>query len=105
MAIVTLAELKDQLAFTDDMGTADDTLLEAKIDAAQAHIDRLLGFKVEETFGGVDQDPVPEPLREAVMQLAAWWYENRESAITGTIVATAPYSVSEIVAEYREFTF
>lgn len=105
MAIVTLADLKDQLAFTEDMGAADDALLTAKIDAAQAYIDRLLGFKIEETFGGADQDPVPEPLREAVMHLAAWWFEQREAAIVGTIVAPAPHSLAEIIAEYRDFTF
>lgn len=102
MAIVTVAELKEQLNLS---GSDDDALLSQKIDAAQAHVDRNLGFAIEDQFGGEDQDPVPEPLREAVLQLAAWWYEQREAGLVGHRVETAPYSVSEIVQEYREFTF
>lgn len=105
MAILTLGELKEHLAFTDDIGSADDALLARLIDAAQNHIERLLGFKIEDTFGGEDQDPVPPALVEAVSMLAAWWYEQRETAITGTIVNTVPFNVQEIVTEYREFTF
>jgi hypothetical protein len=87
------------------MATVDDLLLDQKIQAAQQHIERLLGFKIEETFGGQDQDPVPPVLVEAVCQLAAWWYEQREAAVTGTIVNEVPFSVREIVAEFREYTF
>ena len=105
MAIVTLDQLKDQLSFTDDVGDADDNLLTLKIDAAQAHVDRLLGFTIEDTYGGVDQDPVPAPLVEAVAQLAAWWFLQRETAVTGAIVAEVPYGVREIITEYRGFTF
>ncbi|MEQ8292767.1 MAG: head-tail connector protein [Roseovarius sp.] len=42
---------------------------------------------------------------EAVLQLAAWWYEQRETALTGTIVAEVPFGVQEIITAYREFTF
>ena len=105
MTIATLEELKDQLSFTEDIGAADDALLTKKLDAAQNHVERLLGFKIEETFGGEDQDPVPPALVECVLQLAAWWYEQRETALTGTIVAEIPHGVQEIVTEYREFTF
>ncbi|SFP62709.1 head-tail connector protein [Tranquillimonas alkanivorans] len=105
MAIVLLSEVKEQLAFTDDIGSADDQLLTRKIDAAQSHIERLLGFKIEETFGGVDQDPVPPALIEAVSQLAAWWYEQREAAVVGATANEVPFNVREIVNEYRGFTF
>lgn len=103
MAIVTLSAVKEQLAFTDDIGTTDDALILRKIEAAQNHVERLLGFKIEATFGGVDQDPVPPVLIEAVSQLAAWWYEQREAAGDGA--REVPFGVREIVTEYREFTF
>lgn len=105
MAIVTLAEIKEQLSFTDDIGSVDDALLQRKIDAAQNHVERLLGFKIEETFGGAEQDPVPPALVEAVSQLAAWWYEMRETAVAGDRVSEVPFGVWEIVNEYRERTF
>lgn len=103
MAILTIYELKEHLAFTDDIGSEDDFLLARLIDGAQTHVERLLGFKIEETFGGVDQDPVPPALVEAVSQLAAWWYEQREAAGDGA--REVPFGVREIVTEFREFTF
>lgn len=103
MAIVTLDQVKAQLAFTDDLGATDDPLLNRKIAAAQNHIERLLGFGIEATFGGAGQDPVPPALVEAVCQLAAWWYENREAATDKA--AELPFGVREIVQEYRGFTF
>ena len=103
MAILTLDQLKEQLSFTDDMGDVDDALLQRKLAAAQNHVERLLGFKIEETFGGADQDEIPPALIEAVSQLAAWWYEQREAAGEGA--REVPFGVREIVFEYREYTF
>lgn len=105
MPIATLAQLKAQLNFTDDIGEADDALLNAKIEAAQNHIERLLGFRIAERFGGEDQEPVPPALAEAVLQLAAWWYEQREAVNVGNIVNQVPFNVTEIVSEYREWSF
>jgi Phage QLRG family, putative DNA packaging. len=105
VAIVTLIQLKEQLAFSDDLGVVDDDLLARKLAAAQNHIERLLGYKIEETFGGDGQEPIPPALVEAVSQLAAWWYEQREAVNVGNIVTSVPFGVAEIVIEYREFTF
>ena len=104
MSIVTLEEVRDQLSM-EGVGTHDDALIAQKIEAAQAHVERLLGFKIEDEFGGEDQPPIPEPLREAVLQLAAWWYSQREAGLVGHRVEVAPYSVQEIVAEFREWSF
>ncbi|NDV52166.1 head-tail connector protein [Salipiger sp. PrR003] len=103
MAILTLVQLKEQLSFTDDIGDVDNALLQRKLEAAQNHVERLLGFKIEENFGGEDQEPVPPVLVEAVSQLAAWWYEQREAAAEAA--REVPFGVKEIVTEYREFTF
>lgn len=104
MAIVTVPELKEQLNITDDLGTADDALLGRKIAAAQNHVERLLGFKFATTYGGTDQDPIPPALIEAVSQLAAHWYENREAS-SPTTLQTIPFGVQEIVREYRGWSF
>lgn len=103
MAILTLTQIKEQLSFTDDIGSVDDVMLKRKLDAAQNHVERLLGFKIEEAFGGEGQDAIPPALIEAVSQLAAWWYEQREAA--GEASREVPFGVREIVTEYREFTF
>ncbi|MCE6960576.1 head-tail connector protein [Cereibacter sphaeroides] len=99
MTVTTLAALKAQLSFTDDLGGADDALLEAKLAAAQNHVERLLGYKIEDQFG----NEVPASLVEAILQLAAWWYENREAASDGA--REVPFGVREIIAEYREWSF
>ena len=101
MGIATLDELKAQVAWTDDLGTDDDAILDAKLAAAQGHVERMLGYGIEATY----PEAVPAPLKEAVLQLAGWWYTQREAAITGTIVAEVPFNVREIVAEFRDYTF
>lgn len=103
MAIVTTAELLVQVGLTDDAPAEDLLALQQKGAAAQNHVERLLGFKIEETFGGEGQAPIPEALRECVLQLACWWFENREAATD--MSRMLPFGVSEIVNEYREWTF
>lgn len=103
MAIVTLAELMAQTGLTGDAPPEDLLSLQQKGAAAQNHIERLLGFRIEDSFGGTDQEPIPEAIRECVMQLASWWFENRE-AVTDRD-RRLPYGVDEIVNEFREWTF
>ena len=80
-------------------------LLSEKIRAAQNYVEALLGYRIDDQFGGADQEPVPEVLVEAILQLAAWWFESREAGIIGESVATPPHSVPAIVNEYRMWTF
>lgn len=105
MAVLTVAELKQQLNITDDLGTDDDALLGRKLSAAQGYIERLLGFKIEERYGGDDQEPVPPALAEAVALTAAHWYENREASLVGISAQELPMGVWSIVSEYREYSF
>lgn len=102
MAIVTTSEMKEQLNIT---FSNDDDLISRKIDAAQNQVERLLGYSIEDTFGGEDQEPIPDALVEAVSQLAAFWYEQREAANIGIVSTPIPFGVSQIVNEFREFTF
>lgn len=103
--IVTLEDMKAQLNLTDDIGNADDALITGKIEAAQNHIERLLGFSIEATFGGAGQDAIPPALMQAVFMLAAHWYENREASLVGVSGQYIPHGVWEIVNEYREYSF
>jgi hypothetical protein len=103
--ILTVQELKEQLNYSADLGTADDALLGRKLAAAQDHVERLLGYKIEVTYGGADQEPVPPALIEAVAQLAAHWFENREATLVGVTAQELPFGVWNIVNEYREYSF
>ncbi|WKT91470.1 head-tail connector protein [Brucella anthropi] len=103
--IVDLELMKAQLGITEDMGTIDDALINHAIEAAQDHIERLLGFKIEEIYGGNDQQPIPASLKQAVLLTAASWYENREGVLVGVSGQELPFGVWPIVNEYREWSF
>lgn len=100
--IVDLVTVKQQLGVTLDI---DDSMIARKIEAAQNHIERMLGYKIEEKFGSIDQDDIPPSLMEAVCQLAAHWYENREATIVGVSAQNLPLGVQDIIREYRCWTF
>lgn len=44
-------------------------------------------------------------MQEAILQLAAWWFENREAATIGDAAKAVPFGVAEIVQEHRGWTF
>lgn len=99
-SFIPLSVMKEHLGLTYDQD-ADDRLIQAKIDAAENHINRLLGYVMRDRF--LTLGAVPPVLKEAVFQLAAWWFENRE-AVTD-MSRELPFGVREIVTEYREWTF
>jgi len=96
MAIVTLSDMKSELGITDSV---DDAMISAKIDAAQAHLEALLGYEIETEF----PEAVPADLVAAVKMLAAGQYENRESTIVGVSAMETPHGVWEIVANRRKY--
>ncbi len=105
--IAILADHKEQLGITEDLGNADDAMLYRKLEAAERHVERMLGF----TFDAAEAEPregfedgTPAPLVEAVLQLAAHWYEAREAA-TEANLREIPFGVTEIVSGYRDWTF
>lgn len=102
MAIVSLGDMKGHLSLTEDQ-QEDDALIVAKINAAQNHIERMLGFQIAARFGGEGQPEVPPALHEGVMQLAAWWFENRETVTDAG--RELPFGISDIVTGFREWTF
>lgn len=106
MAIVDLDQVKAQLNQTLDI---DDDLIELKIDSAQNHIERLLGFRIEQEYPPTADDPtastVPPALAECVCQLAAHWYENREAVLIGVNGQSLPLGVNDIVNEFRNWSW
>ena len=91
---VSLASMKDHLGITEDH---DDTLIEEKIAVATAFIETQIGKPF------ADFDPVPAPLFEAVRQVAAHLYENREATIIDATVREVPFGVEELIGPYVEW--
>ncbi|AVA21188.1 head-tail connector protein [Rhizobium sp. NXC24] len=96
MAIVTLDDIKEHMRIDFD---DDNELIDGKIDAAQAHLESLLGYAIADQF----QTP-PDDLKEAVRQLVASWYETREATVTTGLMDT-PLSVWDVVRERRSYAF
>lgn len=95
MAIIDLIAAKAHMniLFGDD-----DQLISDKIEAAQAHLESLLGYEIETEF-----PTVPDDLKQAVLGLVGHWYENREA--TGENLFEAPFSVWDVVRERRSYSF
>lgn len=109
MAVATLDQLKAQVGLTDDVGSLDDALLAQKLAAAENYVERFLGFTFE---GAAEADPpregfedgVPPALVQAVLMLAAYWYEAHYAA-SDVSLREVPFGVQEIVREFRSWTF
>lgn len=95
MAIVTLSEVKQHLRIMHD---DEDTLITDKIDAAQSAIEQMLGYTITDRF-----ETVPADLKEAVRQLTAHMFENREASVIGLSTAILPLGVSTIVQNRRDW--
>ncbi|WP_275788579.1 head-tail connector protein [Pararhizobium gei] len=96
--IIDLATAKKHLNIVDD---TDDDLIGRKIDAAESFINRRLGFVMETAY----PDGVPADLQEAILQLVAHWYENREAVLVGFSSQNLPNGLDDIIREYREYSF
>lgn len=88
-ALTPITLLKSQLNLDHDL---DDALLAHKLDAAEIWIGHHTGtaFAVGDAV-----------LTEAALQLAAYWYEQRETASDVTM-RPVPFGVYELLAPYRE---
>lgn len=88
--MVTLEDLKAHLNLTLD---DDDALLTSKLAAAKQWITGYIA-------SDVDAATTPAPVDEAVRQLAAYLYENREATLVGITAASMP-----LLAPYRAWSF
>jgi hypothetical protein len=93
---VSLDLLKAQLNITDD---ADDVLLLHKLAAASAWIEAQTGTTL------ADLGPLPADLVEATLQLAAYWFEQREAVVIGVSTAIVPLGVLDLIRPYRAWSF
>lgn len=90
MPSVSVSELKTQLNLDHDL---DDALLALKIDAAEAYAASFIGSTIPE--------PIPAAIRQAVLMLAAHWYEVREATLTGGSAYVVPFGVHDLLQAHR----
>ncbi|MYZ46461.1 head-tail connector protein [Propylenella binzhouense] len=88
--ISDLAAVKAHLNITDD---ADDDLITAKIETAESWIALYVGKDL------ADYDPLPPEIGEAIRQLVAALYEDREGA------EPFPKGVHDLLAAHRAWGF
>jgi len=61
------------------------------------------GIEIAFTAGlGDEPESVPEPIRHAILMLAAHWYEHRDPLEIGSVAAAIPAAVSELLKPYCE---
>jgi hypothetical protein len=95
MPAMTLEQAKAHLNVTFD---TDDALLTDKLAAAKAWVSAY-------TAGDPDADTAPAPIREAVLQLTAHLYQNREASLVGVTAMALPFGFLDLLAPYRAFAF
>lgn len=94
---VSIAAVKRHLNVTTD---ADDGVISNKMDAALRHIEAWCGPLADFANG------VPADLIEALKQLAAHLYENREATFVGQGgVSEVPFGFHDLIAPYRRWEF
>ncbi len=102
MSVITVEDAKTHMNVTI---ADDDTLIAGKIAAAEAWIGKFIGFALDDA--DAFPDGTPEPLKEAVRQLVAHLYENREATLVGntlTITDVSP-GLFDLMAPFREYVF
>lgn len=94
MAVVPITLAKQHLNI-DHSG--DDELIEHYLDVAQEWIVDFIGKPFPE--------PAPATLKQAVMLLAAHYYENREGSLIGISANDLPFGVLDLIRPHREWSF
>lgn len=102
MTVVTVEDVKAHMNVTI---ADDDTLIAAKIAAAEAWIGKFIGSPLDDATAF--PDGTPEPLKEAVRQLVAHLYENREATLVGNTITITDVSpgLFDLIGPYREYVF
>ena len=95
---VSIANLKAHLNLTTDATDADDALLGDKIAASAEWIAQYTGIPIDAT-------DMPAQVKEAIRQLAAHLYENREATMVGVSVQSLPFGLLDLLMPYREWVF
>lgn len=100
MSVASVDELKEELAFSGDLGTEDDALLARHLAAGQGLLERSLGFDLAEQYP--EASSLPAAIKQAVLWLAVDFYSGR--GVTEKD-ARLPNHVEQIIAAYREWSF
>lgn len=79
---------------------ADDEYLEYLLAAAELTVIKETARSIQELTALNDGD-LPLQLKQATMMLAAFWYDQRETA-AGVNMQQVPYSVSVLVNQFRK---
>jgi hypothetical protein len=95
MAGITLDQAKAHMNVTI---SDDDALITDKLATAKAWIAAY-------TASDPDADGSPAPIGEAVLQLTAHLYENREATLVGVTAQSLPFGFLDLLANYRAFAF
>lgn len=103
MSTITLSLFKAHLgsdelidaAALGGLAAGTDELLQHYIDAAEARAAAMLGKPL------ADLAPVPADVKQAVLLLAAHFYDNREAVLVGTSANDLPYGVADLLRKYR----
>ena len=100
--MISTDDLRRQLNIT---GTDDDMLLGDKILAASEWVSLYTGIPMP----AVPLDPnaiptcIPAPVKEAVKQLAAHLYANREATLVGVTAQELPFGMLDLLRPYTPF--
>lgn len=92
---VSLPSLKAHLNLTTG---DDDAMLADKLAAASEWVAKYTGIPS-------DSDDIPPPVDEAVRQLAAHLYENREASLVGVTAQSLPFGALDLLEPYRMWCF
>ncbi len=59
------------------------------------------GLEIDVTCGYGDAADVPAPLKQAILMLTAYWFEQREAASAGAVAGPVAHGVAALLAAYR----
>jgi hypothetical protein len=102
MSVLQLDDIKAHARVTI---TDDDTLIQAKIDVAEAWLAQFIGVAIDDATAF--PSGTPEPIKEAVRQLVSFLYDNRDCAVVGNTITVTDISPGfyDLLAPYRLWTF
>lgn len=101
---VTLDDAKTHLNLT----TGDDSaLVQRLLSAAQDWLESQLGYKLVDKFtsGSPATLNIPPALDQAVLLMVGHWFATREATLIGVSAAPLPLGVSEIVQDWRDWSW
>jgi hypothetical protein len=101
---LTVDVLREHLNMTvGEADAIDAAVLPRLLAAATAHTETQLGFKMDDA----EEFPAgaPADVEQAVLMLAAFWYENRESVLIGVSAQAVPHGYDDIIGSHRSYTF